>query len=200
MMRIAPPGAAPRARACVAAVVLAVGLAACASTAVEHFYHLDAVAAEGPAADYDGDVRLVVQSLPDALDRPQIVLQGEPNELEVLENDRWAEPLRSGVTRVLVQDLGQSLPRAWVSAEGPARGGRAVTVYVHIDILAGDRAGAARLSARWLVRGAEGTAVVTDRLELRRAAPGTPAGVVAAWSTQLAALAQAIARSLPAAH
>lgn len=180
----------------------ALGLAACAGPARERFYHLDAVAAEGAAGaagDYDGDLRVVVQDVPDAVDRPQIVLQSRPNEVEILENDRWAESVRSGITRALVQDLGHELPRAWVTAEGPLRGGRLLTVVVQVDVMRGARSGETLLAARWLVRGADGVPGASDRIELRRAAPGTPAGVVAAWSADIALLAQAIARDLPAA-
>lgn len=185
-----------RLAALLATVILAGMLAACAGTAVERFYHLDAVASDA-TADYDGDVRLVIQGLPDAIDRPQIVLQDRPNEVAVLENDRWAEPVRSGFTRILVQDLGHALPRAWVSADGPARDGRSVTVFVQVDRMAGGRSGTARLVVRWLVRGGDGAPGVSNQIELQRDAPGTPAGIVAAWSEEIATLAQAIARSLP---
>jgi len=197
MIRCVPEG--PGGRACrrLAPLLLAVALAACAGTSGERFYHLDAGPIDSSLSDYDGDVRVVLQGVPEVVDRPQIVLQGRPNEIEVLENDRWAESVRSGVTRALVQDLGHALPRAWVTAEGPGRGGRAVTVFVQIDLMSGTRAGEVLLAARWLVRSGEGGAGVADRLELRRTAPGTPAGIVAAWSAQIAMLAQAIAHSLP---
>ncbi len=192
---LAPNGRARRRR--LALLLFVMGLTACAGPSRERFYQLDAVSAGGAIADYDGDVRLVVQGVPDAIDRPQVVLQGRPNESEILENDRWVESVRSGVTRTLVQDLGQDLPRAWVTADGPPRGGRSVTVFVQLDDMSGARAGEALLAARWLVRSSEGAPGVAERFEVRRAAPGTPAGVVAAWSAEIGLLAQAIARSLP---
>lgn len=183
-------------RGAAAQLVAALVLGACASTATERFYRLDAGAAETALAAYGGDVRVVVVAVPDAIDRPQLVLLRGPDELEVLEGRRWAEPVRSGVARVLIQDLGRTLPQAWVRGDGPARGGRSITVFVHIDVMEATTDGDTRLEARWLVRGGEGEAGVSDRLALRRQAGADPAAIVAAWSGQIEALAGAIARSL----
>src|SRR5882757_6192588 len=44
-------------------------------------------------------------TIPDLLDRPQIVLRSSANAIEVLEYDRLASPLSDELRRVLVADL-----------------------------------------------------------------------------------------------
>src|SRR5689334_6574008 len=48
------------------------------------------------------------------LERSQIVRSSEDYRLEVMGNDWWGEPLDAMLTRVLVQDLTQRLPRCTV--------------------------------------------------------------------------------------
>ncbi|HXY41691.1 MAG TPA: PqiC family protein [Vicinamibacteria bacterium] len=63
--------------------------------------------------------------IPDHLERPQLVVWAEPNELRIDEFLRWAEPLDAGVTRTLADDLQALLPsyrvvRApWPAATSP---------------------------------------------------------------------------------
>ncbi|HVO11431.1 MAG TPA: PqiC family protein [Vicinamibacteria bacterium] len=63
--------------------------------------------------------------VPDHLERPQLVVWVEPNELRIDEFLRWAEPLDAGVTRTLGDDLQALLPayrvvRApWPAATSP---------------------------------------------------------------------------------
>ena len=44
-------------------------------------------------------------TIPDLLDRPQIVLRSSANTIEVLDYDRWAAPLSDELQRVLIADL-----------------------------------------------------------------------------------------------
>jgi uncharacterized lipoprotein YmbA len=53
-------------------------------------------------------------TLPKYLDRPQIVTFTSPYALNVVEFDRWAEPLESTFVRVLAENLALLLPRAHV--------------------------------------------------------------------------------------
>ena len=48
-------------------------------------------------------------TLPQYLDRPQIVERTGPNSLKIAEFDRWAEPLNNTVPRILVQNISQLL-------------------------------------------------------------------------------------------
>ena len=44
-------------------------------------------------------------SLPDLVDRPQLVVKGGGSNITILEQQRWAEPLRSGIPRVVAENL-----------------------------------------------------------------------------------------------
>ena len=50
------------------------------------------------------------------LERSQIVRSSENYRLDVLSNDWWGEPLSAMLSRVLVTELGQRLPRSTSSA------------------------------------------------------------------------------------
>jgi uncharacterized protein len=84
--------------------VLAATAGGCAS-ATARFYTLDstATASAAPAARYAVLVGPV--SVPPSVDRPQIVVQVEPNRVEVDEFNRWAAPLNDGIARAVAGDL-----------------------------------------------------------------------------------------------
>jgi uncharacterized lipoprotein YmbA len=87
----------------VSALVLS---AACAS-GPEHFYALSAGPQQALASGAVGAPSVVVEpaGLPDLVDRPQLVVKGAGNTITILEQQRWAEPLRSGIPRVVAENL-----------------------------------------------------------------------------------------------
>jgi len=48
--------------------------------------------------------------IPQYLDRPQMVTQNEKRMMNMAQFDRWAEPLDSGIARLIVEDLNLLLP------------------------------------------------------------------------------------------
>jgi uncharacterized protein len=58
-----------------------------------------------PTATGEVALRLGPLTLPEYLDRPQIVTRAGPNEVRLAEFDRWAEPLRNQLIRVLGENL-----------------------------------------------------------------------------------------------
>ncbi|HZE60634.1 MAG TPA: PqiC family protein [Burkholderiales bacterium] len=89
-------------------VVLAMSLGACSSPLKERFYTLDA--AEPPAAAAGApSVAVSSVSVPDLVDRPQIVVRMGPNQVGIGEQARWAEPLRSAIARVVAANLATAL-------------------------------------------------------------------------------------------
>ena len=73
-------------------------------------------------------------TIPDVVDRPQIVTQIGNNEVELNEFDRWAQPLNSGVGRAIAADLGTLLNSQQVSVFDAARD-PAVVWHVRIDVM-----------------------------------------------------------------
>jgi len=152
-----------------------------------------------PGESWDAALGLGPVAIPGYLDRPQLVTRVGPNELELTDVARWAEPLREGIARALQQDLlvASGARRValypWASAAG-------VDLAVAVDVLgfeAGPR-GDAQLVARWTVRDVAGGRVLAFR-ESRLVEPaqgrGADAGV-AALSRALGALAREIAATV----
>ena len=108
-------------------------LAGCSRSPRVVFYTLSSVppAAGGPPAPISVAVGPV--SLPALVDQPQLVVRSGPNRVEVLESSRWAEPLRSGIPRIMTADLTLLLPQSRVSAY-PQNAGHEADYRVQVDI------------------------------------------------------------------
>jgi uncharacterized lipoprotein YmbA len=96
-------------------------LAACGAVPVQNYYVLSAVAppaagnstAAGNSAGGHGIAVYVDPAhLPEAVDRPQIVIGQGENSVTILEQQRWAEPLRAAIAQVIALDLARGGVRA----------------------------------------------------------------------------------------
>ena len=182
-------------------VLLALTLAACASSPPTRFFALDPVSpGAAPAADGAGAVREPVKvdavHIPPALDRDSIVRGESDNQLEISSQDRWAGDLGEMIRRVLTQDLAQRLPSGMVIApQSPAPpSARGVVV----DILTFQpQAGEVVLDADWtLLQGTQSNAVLRRSAHLTVPAASSPQSQAAAMSTLLGQLADGIASQL----
>src|SRR5690349_11809327 len=92
-----------------ALVVFVLILSACGSTGgKERFFTLNA---PEPSAAAEGapSVAVVSVSVPDLVDRPQIVVRAGPNQVGMSEQARWAEPLRGAIARVVAASLAAAM-------------------------------------------------------------------------------------------
>jgi uncharacterized lipoprotein YmbA len=153
--------------------------------------------AEG-AADPAAAIAVGPVRMPDYLLRPELVRRVGPNQLEPSRVDRWAEPIDRALLRVLCLDLAALLPRSTVIPY-PAPAGEKPALQIELELSAfeADRAGAARLQARWEVRDRKGRTVHGCSLE-REAGSGETPAMVAALSELLADLSRSIAAELGA--
>jgi uncharacterized lipoprotein YmbA len=166
---------------------LAVLLAICGcfgTSAPSRFYVLspapDATGTRNVGGE-DGVLGVMPTRVAAFLDRPQMVTLIAENSVSIDEFNRWAEPLSSGATRVLAQDLAGLLPRWRVLPQpwDPTMPLRARLV-VEISALGWDAKGEARLEATWaLLLQNGGAAAARGRVALRRPVPakGVEAGV-----------------------
>ncbi|HXY05520.1 MAG TPA: PqiC family protein [Burkholderiaceae bacterium] len=99
-------------RAVLVALVLLAG--ACSSSPPVRYYTLGtgpvgekSDAPSRPAGGYTVAVGPV--AVPATVDRPQIVIQIDPNRVAMLDDQRWAEPLSSAISRTVASDLGKLL-------------------------------------------------------------------------------------------
>jgi uncharacterized protein len=103
-------------------------------------------------------VAIVRVNLPELVDRPQLVVRSAGHRVQLSENDRWAEPLRRQVLRLLARDLGAALDSGRVVALGvEARefdtDFRVVVDVQHLEVVSGQRV---ELDAVWRVESRNG--------------------------------------------
>lgn len=129
-----------------------VTLAAC-TPAPQYFYHLESVAlqsTQNPVFAYS--IEIVSVTVPDVVDRSQIVIQHPDHQISLYETHRWISPLRFEITSALVQNLSLRLPEARIAARP-----QSVITHPHfrinvnfdrIDVYAG---GMADFNALWSI-------------------------------------------------
>jgi len=179
------------------ALLVAATLAGCGAPIKERFFTLSSgatPAGAGAAATYSVAVGPV--SVPELVDRPQLVLRVGPNEVMIAEQSRWAEPLKIEIPRVIAGNLSQLL-NARVSAYPQTTGSDAdYKVTVDVQRFESTLNDAATLEALWTVRPVKGAAK-SGRLMVREAtgAPGYDALVVS-HGRALAAVSRDIAEAI----
>jgi hypothetical protein len=184
-------------------LALCAGLAACASAPQENYYTLAASAPERAAADSalsNVGVTVVATGLVEAVDRPQLVLRASQARVHILEQQRWAEPLKAAIPRVVAANLARELGSARVTAQSQAPSGdtgyRVALDVQRFDSTPGE---GAAIDVAWTIRRVEGSAVTSGRSTVmeRAAGPGYEA-LVAAHSRALGVVSREIAQALAA--
>jgi hypothetical protein len=148
-----------------AALALMAALAGgCASSPETGLYLLAAVQQPAPAQRFPASVGVGPVTLPDYLDRLQMVTRSASDEIAVSDTQRWAEPLQDGLTRVLDENLAallgtQSIVRyPWPASLAP-------DYQVAVEVLrfeAGPDA-SLHLEARWWVHARASLTAVQPR-------------------------------------
>ncbi|RKE39456.1 hypothetical protein B0G76_5880 [Paraburkholderia sp. BL23I1N1] len=178
---------------------LAVGqFAGCTGSPKAVFYTLSsdtALERSGPAVPISIVVGPV--TLPELIDRPQMVTRVSPNEVALNEFARWGEPLKSGIPRALAGDLAQLLGTGNVSVFPQTVG--MSTWQVRVDILRFDvtPGEAVTVEALWTVRPPKQAAQLTGRTLAREPLNGQGYdAIAAAHSRALAAVSRDIAAAI----
>ncbi len=195
-------------RRCVAPVLCAIvlgGLAGCASRPDTRYYVLTPLPpAEGPrdaSSGHSPQVGLRRVSLPEYLDRPQIVTRVGENMLHLAEFDQWGSPLREDFTRVLAADLSSLLPADRV-AVFPWMKDSLIDYEVTVEVtrLEGSLGGTCSLLAHWAIFGNGGKeSIATGNSSHSEPVGDSYATLVAAQSRLVAALGRDIATAIKAA-
>ena len=188
-----------------AALALAAAvLAGCGSSPPARYFTLDAEApAAAPAPAVEAALYSIVVgpvTVPEAVDRPQLVLRSGANRVELAEDGRWAAPLKSEIPRVIADRLAALLPGTRVATSQQ----RAATppdyrVVIDIQRFDSDPGEGATVQALWTVRPVSGTPVGGRSLVTEPAGAGYEA-LVAAHSRALARVAADIAGAITAAR
>ncbi len=191
-----------RIAAWVAAVVVGTVLVGCGGGAAvrESFYTLSAPTGSAAAAA-TSNVSIFVGpvSVPESVDRSQMVLRTGANEVEVSEKYRWAEPLKSAVPRVIAETLTRELGTQRVLTSRSAAALQ-VDYRVAIEVQRFDSSltEGATIDALWTITpsAAKGGSVRTGRTRVTEPASGDPATLAAAHSRALDKVGRDIAAAL----
>ncbi|PKN62740.1 MAG: hypothetical protein CVU57_23065 [Deltaproteobacteria bacterium HGW-Deltaproteobacteria-15] len=142
-------------------------------------------------------------TLPDFLDKPQIATRLGPNEIRYDEFNRWAEPLKDNLSRVLAENLSVLLgpDRVLVSANAGALLSD-YQVWVEVIQFEAGPGGDFSLTAQWSLFRQEGKKVlIRKRFNILEQAGGSDyVAMVAAGSRAVAALSREIAGAIRAMH
>ena len=181
---------------------LQIALAGCASAPAEFFYTLSATVPEertaAPNAAWNAGIVVDAATIPEAVDRPQLVVSAGENRVVILEQQRWAEPLKTQIARTVAVNLARLLGTAMVSVHPQAADGDAAyRVTLDLQRVDARRGEVVMLEVLWTVRGPSGTELRSGRSTLREVVPtdGYDA-LVNAWSRAIAALSGDIAAAL----
>jgi uncharacterized lipoprotein YmbA len=172
-------------------------LTACASPP-SHFYTLSRTQEAPPGLASNASVAVGPVSIPESVNRPEMVVQVGPNQVALDEFNRWAAPLQTEIQRVLIENLAQLLgtSRVFRYPQGPI-----ITpdIRVQIEVLRfesvpGD---AAFLDVIWTVHGKNEKEVKTGRTTLREPVSGKSYdALVAAHSRALGTLSRDLAEAI----
>jgi len=199
---------------------LTIYLAGCINTPLPDYYVLtpesaqpgsgllDAVEVDGTATDAgqsglsqlsDLAVGVGPITIPETVNRQNIVTPRDANQLEVAEFHRWSEPLRENISRVVITNLAERLGVSklyaypWLRAQ--------IDHIARIDVLrmTGELGNEVYLQVRWqILTGSKPHELLDTRItEYRQAVSGGGySSLVAAYSMAYASLSDDIARAL----
>lgn len=134
----------------------------CASSPPTRFYLLSSLDTISPETKPSTEERcfsigIGTIKIPDYLDQPRIVTRGAPNEIARAEFDRWGEPMKDNLTRVLAKNLSILLCTKTI-AFFPWRGGTPIDYRIEMEVLRldGSLGGNVSLEAWWMVFSGDG--------------------------------------------
>jgi len=172
-------------------------LAACGSAPAPRLYTLDASAPGASGAATGLSVYVGPVAVPDAVDRPQLVVRTGANEVVVLDGHRWAEPLKVAIGRVLAAKLSRDLDTPHVGAfPGTALADAAFRVQIDVQRFESAPESAVVLEAVWSVRRGAGGATASGRTVATESAVGNYEAIPLAHARALEALSRDIAAAL----
>ena len=131
-------------------LVLLFTLSGCGTTQPSKFYLLNATGETAESGNTSFNVGLGPIKFPAYLDRSRIMVRTGNNSYKAAEYHRWAEPLEVNFTRVLAQDLRNTLPDATITTY-PWRNTKKIDMQIQLEVLNfdSDDKNKARLDVRW---------------------------------------------------
>ena len=169
--------------------------AGCATSPASKFYTVSPVqVVEQSSGSHPVAIAIDPVTVPELVDRSQIVTRLDANRVSIDEFARWAEPLKKQIPGVLAEDLGRFIPGAIVSTYPQRVDDNAYRISIDVQVFDSSTNGTVTLAVIWSVRSPKGGENVSGRSVVHEAAggPGYDA-LVKAHSRALASVASDIA-------
>lgn len=174
-------------------------LVGCGSSPPTHFYTLNSTALSMGTKPADYTVAIDPVTIPATDDRPQMVVQTGPNQVQVDEFNQWAAPLGANIASVVAGDLSTELgtPHVVLAPPTPVQPAYRVTINVQrFKAIPGDYV---LVDAVWVVRGSSGKLLQSGRTLAKEPVHGQGYEVLAAgFSRALARVSGDIATAISA--
>ena len=176
-------------------------LAGCGSSPTATYHTLSAAGTANGAAPASGEspysVAVGPVTLPEAVDRPQLVLRVGPNEVTFVELHRWARSLKSEIPRIIADNLAAYLNVRRVAAY-PQNAGDNADYRVLVDIQRFDSTlgESVTIDALWTIKRQSDGALRTGRSTAKESSSGSYDAMVAAHSRALATISREIAEAI----
>lgn len=160
------------------AILLAIiGLAGCGGSPPIHYYTLSAEASLDSRLPGKNGRQITIGpvTLPDMVERPQLVLRTSANKVTLVEDHQWAEPLKSDIPRVIAENLARLLGTRQVSVYPQSAGDQAeYRVLVDVQQFESSLGSRAAIDALWTVRRSsqDGPSFKTGRSSVEEPAGG----------------------------
>ncbi|TAN50732.1 MAG: membrane integrity-associated transporter subunit PqiC [Methylococcaceae bacterium] len=184
------------------ALLIGLSTAGCGSSPKPQYYTLQAppppTLHSSIAGTAQPEIVIAPITLPEAVDRTQWVMRTGDNTLEISDAHRWAEPLQSGIARVLAANLSQLLDTPSVTAFGAhAATDQAIRVNVEITAFESSPGQDATIAALWTIKRPGNNQPLSGRSVARETPDdnGYPA-MAAAYSRALTQISREIAAAL----
>jgi len=171
----------------------------CAS-APSSFYTLTAVHEKATVPSPPFSIAVGPVSIPDSIDRPQMVLQKGPNKVAIDELNRWAASPRDGIQRVVMENLSHLLGTSRVYRY-PQGAWIPVDYQIEIEVLRFESTLGedAFLDAIWTIKRRNKDDIKTGRSTVHRTVSGnTHEALAAAHSQALGFLSRDLAAAIEA--
>ncbi len=181
-------------------LALVICLSACAGKSASSKFYVLSPLPQSKLSGADGTtIGVFPVSMPDYLDRPQIVTRVSENEIKLDEFSRWAEPLKESFYTALVDNLSTLLNHEKIIKTSHNLG-TPTTLQVGVEVLQFDGAlgGDVVLSVKWGLFGERGKNVLIAKRSSFKEPTGaaTYEALVAAQSRAVAALSREIAEAI----
>ena len=176
----------------------------CASSPPPRFYLLSSLDTISPETKPSAEERCFSIGIgpiriPDYLDQPRIVTRETPNEIARAEFDRWGEPMKDNLTRVLAKNLSILLCTKTI-AFFPWKGGVPIDYRIEMEVLRldGSLGGNVTLEAWWMVLSGDGKKMILNKKSsFTEAAAGKDySSLVSAQSRTVGLLSSEIAQAI----